>query len=247
MNPPALSIHNLSKRFGERAAVDDLSLTLPAGQFYALLGHNGAGKTTTLRMVAGLTRPDFGSVRIFGRDIVAEPEAAKQPLAYLPDEPLLYGKLRPLEYLEYVAGLWGMEAEPAEQRAEQLLQWAGLWAHRGEYSEGFSRGMQQKLALCGALIHQPKLLLLDEPLTGLDVAAARDVKELLQEQVRQGCTVVLTTHILEVAEKLAERIGIIRAGRLVGEGTLEQLREQCDLPGASLEDVFLAFTSETAA
>jgi ABC-2 type transport system ATP-binding protein len=247
MTVPALSIQNLGKRFGDRAAVDNLSLTLPAGRFYALLGHNGAGKTTTLRMVAGLARPDFGSVRIFGHDVIIEPEEAKRPLAYLPDEPLLYNKLRPLEYLEYVAGLWGMDARTAEGRARELLEWTGLWPHRGEFSEGFSRGMQQKLALCGALIHEPKLLLLDEPLTGLDVAAARDVKDLLQNQVKAGCTVVLTTHILEVAEKLAEEIGVIRNGRLVAEGTLEALREQTGLAGASLEDVFIALTEEASA
>lgn len=247
MTTPALALTNLTKRFGDRAAVDDVSLVLPPGRFYALLGHNGAGKTTTLRMVAGLTRPDFGSVRIFGHDLAIEPEDAKRPLAYLPDEPLLYGKLRPLEYLEYVAGLWGIDARTAEQRARELLEWTDLWKHRGEFSEGFSRGMQQKLALCGALIHEPKLLLLDEPLTGLDVAAAREVKELLQSQVKAGCTVVLTTHILEVAEKLAEEIGIIRSGRLVAEGSLEALREQTGLPGASLEDVFLALTEGAAA
>ncbi|QNM96139.1 ABC transporter ATP-binding protein [Chitinimonas koreensis] len=247
MTEPALALLNLRKTFGDRAAVDDLSLTIAAGRFYALLGHNGAGKTTTLRMIAGLTRPDFGNVRIFGRDLAIEPEEAKRPLAYLPDEPLLYGKLRPLEYLEYVAGLWGIDARTAETRARELLEWTGLWKHRGEYAEGFSRGMQQKLSLCGALIHEPRLLLLDEPLTGLDVQAAREVKDLLQARVRAGCTVVLTTHILEVAEKLAEEIGVIRAGRLVAEGTLEQLRARVGRGDASLEDVFLSLTAETAA
>jgi len=247
MNQPALQLSNLTKRFGERTAVDNLNLNIEAGCFYALLGHNGAGKSTTLRMIAGLTRPDFGNVRILGQDMAIHPEAAKQPLAFLPDEPLLYGKLRPLEYLEYVAGLWSIPALQAEGRARELLEWTDLWKHRGEYCEGFSRGMQQKLALCGALIHEPKLLLLDEPLTGLDVAAARQVKDLLQAKVREGCTVILTTHILEVAEKLAEVIGVIAQGRLIAEGTLTELRERIGRGDASLEDIFLHLHDEVAA
>lgn len=247
MTPAALTLHQLTKRFGDRTAVDQLNLQIPAGRFYALLGHNGAGKTTTLRMIAGLAEPDAGSVHIFGHNIATEPEAAKQPLAYLPDEPLLHPKLRPLEYLEYISGLWGMPAKLAEDRARELLEWTQLWSHRHEFCEGFSRGMQQKLALCGGLIHDPKLLLLDEPLTGLDVVAAREVKDLLQAKVRDGCTVVLTTHILEVAEKLAEEIGIIARGKLVAEGSLDMLRERIDQPDASLEDIFIHLHREHAA
>ncbi|WP_269531079.1 ABC transporter ATP-binding protein [Chitinimonas sp. BJYL2] len=246
MTTAALQLDQLSKHFGERKAVDNLNLSIPSGCFYALLGHNGAGKTTTLRMIAGLTRPDYGHVRILGRDIVMEPEAAKRPLAFLPDEPQLYGKLRPLEYLEYVAGLWGIAADVAESRARELLEWTDLWDHRSEYSEGFSRGMQQKLALCGALIHEPRLLLLDEPLTGLDVGAARQVKDLLQKKVSEGCTVVLTTHILEVAEKLAEVIGVIANGKLIAEGSLAALRERVGRGDASLEDIFLHLHDEAS-
>ena len=239
--PAALRLTNLSKNFG-RPAVDQLDLTVRRGELYALLGPNGAGKTTTLRMVAGLLAPDAGRIEIFGIDLAAQPAAAKQQMAYLPDDPMLYAKLKPTEYLEFVAGLWGIDAAEAEPRARRLLDWLDLTRHAHELTEGFSRGMKQKLALAGALIHEPQLLILDEPLTGLDAAAARQVKDLLLEHVRRGGTVVLTTHILEVAERLAQRIGIIEHGRLIAQGTLDELRVQAG--GATLEDVFLQLTGQ---
>jgi ABC-2 type transport system ATP-binding protein len=240
--PAALRLTALSKHFG-RPAVDGLDLTVRQGELYALLGPNGAGKTTTLRMVAGLLAPDAGSVEIFGIDLAANPAGAKQKIAYLPDDPMLYAKLKPTEYLEFVAGLWGIEAADAEPRARRLLDWLDLSKHAHELTEGFSRGMKQKLALAGALIHEPQLLILDEPLTGLDAAAARQVKDLLLEHVRGGGTVVLTTHILEVAERLAQRIGIIEHGRLIAQGTLDELRSQTE--GGTLEDVFLQLTGQS--
>jgi ABC-2 type transport system ATP-binding protein len=239
--PAALRLTKLSKNFG-RPAVDRLDLTVRRGELYALLGPNGAGKTTTLRMVAGLLAPDAGRIEIFGLDLAAQPAAAKQQMAYLPDDPMLYAKLKPTEYLEFVAGLWGIDAAEAEPRARRLLDWLDLAKHAHELTEGFSRGMKQKLALAGALIHEPQLLILDEPLTGLDAAAARQVKDLLLEHVRGGGTVVLTTHILEVAERLAQRIGIIEHGRLIAQGTLDELRGQTE--GGTLEDVFLQLTGQ---
>ena len=238
---PALQLRSLRKAFG-RPAVDGIDLSIRRGELYALLGPNGAGKTTTLRMVTGLLAPDEGSVEVFGIDLASDPGAAKQKMAYLPDDPLLYGKLKPTEYLEFVAGLWGIAPEDAEPRARRLLDWLDLSKHAHELTEGFSRGMKQKLALAGALIHEPELLILDEPLTGLDAAAARQVKDLLLSHVAQGGTVILTTHILEVAERLAQRIGIIRQGRLIAEGTLAELRERTQ--GGSLEDVFLQLTEQ---
>src|SRR5881398_3457442 len=222
---PALRLRGLRKSFG-RPAVDGIDLEVRRGELYALLGPNGAGKTTTLRMVTGLLAPDAGQVEVLGIDLARDPAAAKRGLAYLPDDPMLYGKLKPTEYLEFVAGLWGLGAEEAEPRARRLLDWLDLTPHAHELTEGFSRGMKQKLALAGALIHEPELLILDEPLTGLDAAAARQVKDLLVSHVEQGGTVILTTHILEVAERLAQRIGIIRQGRLIAEGTLAELRER---------------------
>jgi ABC-2 type transport system ATP-binding protein len=239
---PALALSGLRKSFG-RPAVDGLDLTVRRGELYALLGPNGAGKTTTLRMVAGLLAPDAGRIEVLGVDLAQDAAQAKRRMAYLPDDPMLYGKLKPSEYLEFVAGLWGVDAATAEPRARQLLAWLDLEKHAHELTEGFSRGMKQKLALAGALIHAPELLILDEPLTGLDAGAARQVKDLLLSHVADGGTVILTTHILEVAERLAQRIGIIQHGRLVAQGTLDELREQA--PGATLEDMFLQLTGRT--
>lgn len=238
---PALRIAGLHKCYG-RPAVDGLDLLVKRGELYALLGPNGAGKTTTLRMVSGLVAPDAGHIEVLGIDLDKAPLEAKRRLAYLPDDPMLYGKLKPFEYLEFVAGLWGVGAQEAEERARSLLDWLDLSQHAHELTESFSRGMKQKLALAGALIHDPELLILDEPLTGLDAAAARQVKDLLLSHVAKGGTVILTTHILEVAERLAQRIGIIRQGRLIAEGTLAELRERTS--GASLEDVFLQLTAQ---
>mgnify|MGYP001604682800 CR=1 FL=1 len=243
--PAALRIHALSKSFG-KPAVDRLDLTIRAGEFYALLGPNGAGKTTTLRMVAGLLPPDSGAISIFGIDALKDPISAKRVTAWLPDEPMLYDKLTPLEYLEFVAGLWGVPPDVAEPRADELLTPRGLADNARTRCEGFSRGMKQKVALAGALIHDPKLLMLDEPLTGLDAQAARLVKDLLRERTRRGCAVILTTHILEVAERLADRIGIIQRGRLVAEGVLSELQAQAGGGPSTLEEVFLRLTGAPA-
>src|SRR5881227_762815 len=197
----ALQVRGLTKRF-DRPAVDALDLTILSGEFYALLGPNGAGKTTTLRMVAGLLRPDAGSVAVLGID-----------------------------------------AQLAETSARDLLVSLGLEPHLGERCEGFSKGMRQKVALAGALVHEPRLIILDEPLTGLDAVSARHVKGLLGDRVRAGCTVIMTTHILEVAERMADRIGVIAAGRLVAEGTLTELRQQNGHADTSLEDLFIALVT----
>lgn len=237
----ALMVRGLAKSFG-RKIVEGLDLRIRPGEFYALLGPNGAGKTTTLRMIAGLMRPDAGSISVYGRDVLADPLGAKTLMAWIPDEPLLYDRLSPLEYLAFVAGLWRVDADLAKSRAEELLDTLGLWPHRNERCEGFSRGMKQKTVLAGALIHDPKFLLLDEPLTGLDAASARLVKDILRKHVEGGAAIILTTHILEVAERLASRIGILSGGRLLAEGDLPGLREQAGISG-SLEDVFLHLTA----
>jgi ABC-2 type transport system ATP-binding protein len=240
----ALRICGLSKTFA-RPAVAGLDLTIGAGEFYGLLGPNGAGKTTTLRMVVGLLKPDAGSIEIFGVDALADPIAAKRMIAWVPDEPLLYDKLTPIEYLSFIAGLWGMDAKLAERRAQELLEQLDLWAHRDERCEGFSRGMKQKAALAGGLLHEPKLLILDEPLTGLDAAIAREVKDILLDHARRGCTVILTTHMLDVAERLVDRIGIIQSGQLLAEGTLNELRLKSGRRDSTLEDVFLHLVAQT--
>jgi ABC-2 type transport system ATP-binding protein len=247
----ALEINGLVKRF-DRPAVDSLDLKVRTGEFYALLGPNGAGKTTTLRMIAGLLRPDAGTISVAGNDALADPVKAKQIMAWISDEPMIYDKLTPREYLEFVAGLWDVAPALAEERAQDLLAWLDLTPHAHERCEGFSKGMRQKVALAGALVHDPRVIILDEPLTGLDAGSARQVKSVLRERVNAGGTIIMTTHILEVAERMADRIGVIAHGKLIAEGTLDELRLQAGRmnggasDGASLEDTFLALVAEQA-
>jgi ABC-2 type transport system ATP-binding protein len=241
----ALDVRGLRKQF-DRPAVDDLDLAVRKGEFYGLLGPNGAGKTTTLRMVAGLLKPDAGAISVFGIDALADPVEAKRITAWVSDEPMIYDKLTPYEYLEFVAGLWSIDAREAEQRANDLIGWLGLTPHAHERCEGFSKGMRQKVALAGALVHDPMLIILDEPLTGLDAGSARQVKNVLRERVTAGGTVIMTTHILEVAERMADRIGVIAGGRLIAQGTLDELRIKAGKGDSSLEDTFLTLVAEQA-
>jgi len=239
----ALETQGLCKTF-DRPAVDHLDLTVRAGEFYALLGPNGAGKTTTLRMVNGLLRPDSGSISVFGIDALADPVAAKRVMAWVSDEPMIYDKLTPYEYLEFVARLWSTEPAVAQARADTLLDWLELRPYAQQRCESLSKGMRQKVALAGALVHEPQLIILDEPLTGLDAASARKVKSVLRARVAAGGTVIMTTHVLEIAEREADRIGVIAAGRLIAEGTLDELRRQVGIRGTTLEDTFLALVAD---
>ncbi|PCI04019.1 MAG: ABC transporter [Hyphomicrobiales bacterium] len=241
----ALSVKNLNKSF-DRPAVDDLNLEIRAGEFYALLGPNGAGKTTSLRMVSGLLEADSGSISIFGIDTDENPVEAKAITAWVSDEPMIYDRLTPFEYLDFVAGLWDIAPEQARVQSAELLEWLQLTPHGHERCEGFSKGMRQKVALAGALVHNPKLIILDEPLTGLDAGSARLVKDVLQKRVAEGCTVIMTTHILEVAERMADRIGVIANGHLIAEGTLEELRKTTGNKSDNLEEIFLSLVAETA-
>ena len=243
---PALRITALTKSFSNKA-VDELSLNVRRGEFYALLGPNGAGKTTTLRMVSGLLKPDSGRIEICGIDALADPVTAKSLTAWVPDEPMVYDKLDPREYLEFVAGLWAVEANVAAQRADELISVLGLATHAATRCQGLSKGMRQKVALAGALIHDPQLIILDEPLTGLDASSARQVKAVLKDRVANGATVILTTHILDVAERMAERIGVIAHGKLIAEGTLEELRQKAGHHDSTLEDVFLNLVAAESA
>jgi ABC-2 type transport system ATP-binding protein len=243
--PPALEIRGLVKRF-ERPAVSGLDLRVPAGEFYTLLGPNGAGKTTTLRMVTGLLKPDRGSIGVFGIDALADPVGAKRIMAWVSDEPMIYDKLTPLEYLDFVAGLWTVDSATAAARAGELLDWLGLAPHARERCERLSKGMRQKVALAGALVHDPRLIILDEPFTGLDAGSARLIKDMLRERVQGGCSVVMTTHILDVAERMADRIGVMADGMLIAEGTLDELRRREGSGHATLEDTFLALVAKSA-
>ena len=238
----ALEIEGLEKSF-DRPVVRALQLRVKAGEFYALLGPNGAGKTTILRMVAGLLQPEAGSISVFGLDTRKDPIGAKSIIAWVSDEPMVYDRLTPYEYLEFVAGLWGIDARSAQTRATELIDWLGLTPHAHQRCGGFSKGMLQKVALAGALVHDPKLIILDEPLTGLDAGSARQVKQVLLDKGKQGVTVIMTTHILEVAERMAERIGVINHGRLVAEGTLAELRAQIGRE-TTLEEIFLDLVAQ---
>jgi ABC-2 type transport system ATP-binding protein len=234
----ALEVQGLCKTF-DRPAVDGMDLKIFGGEFYALLGPNGAGKTTTLRMVAGLLQPDAGEISVFGSDVLNDPIEARRKVAWVSDEPMIYDKLTPMEYLEFVSGLWGVDPSVAEARSIELIDWLGLKAHQTERCGGFSKGMRQKVALAGALVHEPQLIILDEPLTGLDAGSARQVKDVLLSRVEKGTTVIMTTHILEVAERMAERIGVIANGRLIAEGTFEELQGRSGKKSSTLEEVFL--------
>ena len=244
--PLALKIRALAKKF-ERPAVAGLDLSIPAGEFYTLLGPNGAGKTTTLRMVTGLLLPDSGSIAVHGIDALADPIGAKRITAWLSDEPMIYDKLTPMEYIDFVAGLWAVDSKIAAARARDLLSRLDLTPHADERCESLSKGMRQKVALAGALVHEPRLIVLDEPLTGLDAGSSRTVKEMLRERVHDGCSVIMTTHILDVAERMADRIGVMDKGYLIAEGTLDALRRQAGSGHASLEDTFLALVAQDTA
>jgi ABC-2 type transport system ATP-binding protein len=243
--PLALEIRGLAKAF-DRPAVDGLDLSVCVGEFYTLLGPNGAGKTTTLRMVTGLLKPDRGAIAVFGIDALADPVAAKRIMAWVSDEPMLYDKLTPLEYLDFVAGLWTVDSASAAARARDLLDWLDLSSHANERCERLSKGMRQKVTLAGALVHEPKLIILDEPFTGLDAGSARLIKDMLRQRVRAGCAVVMTTHILDVAERMADRIGVMAAGRLIAVGTLDELRAREGSGHATLEDTFLSLVAKSS-
>ncbi|NQT86413.1 ABC transporter ATP-binding protein [bacterium] len=238
-----LLIENLTKRYGETTAVADLSLHLHAGELYAFLGPNGAGKTTTIKCVAGLLWPTSGSVRVCGHDVRAEPVAARRRLSYVPDQPYLYEKLSGREFLAFVGRLYGLETKACRRRIGELLEMfdAAEWADG--LSEGYSHGMRQKIVLSAALLHEPDVILIDEPMVGLDPRSSRLVRKVLRERAESGCAILMSTHTLNVAEEVADRIGIMHRGRMVADGTWDELRTSAS---ESLEDVFLELTADVA-
>jgi len=229
----------LTMTFGTLVAVDRLDLEVAAGTVFGFLGRNGAGKTTSIRMMVGLLAPTAGTALLGGHDIRRDPEAAKAVTGYLPDRPHLHGKLTGLEHLEFVGGLYGLAGREARARAGALLDELGLAAQAGDLVETYSHGMKQRLALAGVLIHRPRILILDEPMVGLDPEGARELRRRLRRLATDGTTIFLSTHSLAVAEEVSDRIGIVDRGRLVAAGTLAELRARGGGPEASLEDVFL--------
>lgn len=230
---------NLAKHFGELRAVDGLNLDIKQGEFFAFLGPNAAGKTTTIKMLTGLLRPTHGSCSVCGYDLQRQPEAAKAVLSYVPDFPFLYDKLTSREFMQFVGDLFNVERASIAPRMEALFEKLGLDPFRNELTENLSHGTRQRLAIAAALIHEPRVIIIDEPMVGLDPKHARIVKDELKERSRNGATIFLSTHTLSVAEEMADRIGIIHEGRLIALGTVEELRLRSDQTGA-LERVFLA-------
>lgn len=237
-----IEIDDLTKRYGDFTAVDGLTLTAAAGAIFGFLGPNGAGKTTTLRIVAGLSLPTSGSVRVNGIDVLADPVRAKSILGYVPDRPYLYEKLTGRELLHFVADLYRKEWSECEPRAVEMLRYFELGEWVDARIETLSHGMKQKLVLVSALVHDPSVLVIDEPMVGLDALAQRQVKLLLRRLANEGRTVFLTTHTLSVAEAVCDRVAIINRGRIVASGTTAELRQD-----AALEDAFLALTFEESA
>jgi ABC-2 type transport system ATP-binding protein len=234
-----IRVEALTKRWGDHLAVDRLDLDVAAGTIFGFLGRNGAGKTTTIKMMMGLLEPTAGRVRLGGHDVARTPEAAKAVTGYVPDRPWLHEKLTGREHLAFVGGLFGLDARTAATRADALLDDLALAAQADDLIETWSHGMKQRLALAGALVHRPRILVLDEPMVGLDPEGARDLRRRLRALAADGVAVFLSTHSLPVAEDVADRIGIVDRGRLVALGTLAELRAQAGGAGASLEEIFL--------
>lgn len=235
-----IEIAGLSKNFGELKAVDSLDLRIGRGEFFAFLGPNAAGKTTTIKMLAGLLRPSAGRCAIGGFDLQKSPEAAKRLLAYVPDFPFLYEKLTCAEFMRFIGELWSIGRGEAARKTEALFERFNLGPYRNELTENLSHGTRQRLVIASALLHDPEVLIIDEPMVGLDPRHARLVKDELKERSRRGMTVFLSTHTLSVAEEMADRIGIIHQGRLVALGTVAELRHASAQDSGALESVFLA-------
>jgi ABC-2 type transport system ATP-binding protein len=238
-----IELIDVSKRYGARLAVDRLQLVVPRGELFAFLGPNGAGKTTTIKMLCGLLFPSAGTVRVGGFDLATHGDDARRLIAFVPDTPYLYEKLTGREFLRFIGELYGMPADDLARRQDEVIDLFRLDEFVDDLTEGYSHGMRQRTVFAAALLHRPQVLIVDEPTVGLDPKSIRLLKDLLRQQADAGTTVFLSTHSLDIAQELADRIGIIDRGRLIGCGTLESLREQAQFAG-SLEDVFLKLTAE---
>ncbi|MBX7167048.1 MAG: ABC transporter ATP-binding protein [Pirellulales bacterium] len=242
-----IELEHVSKSYGRKLAVDDLHLTVPQGELFAFLGPNGAGKTTTIRMLVGLLRPSSGRVRLCGHDVTANARAAAQLLGYVPDEPYLYDKLTGREFLQFIVDMYGISGSEGTRFIAQQIDHFELSAFVDELTETYSHGMKQRLVFAAAMLHQPQVLIIDEPMVGLDPRSARLVKDLLRERASAGTTIFMSTHTLAVAEEIADRIGIVDHGRLRCLGTLDELQRELSLHGSSLERMFLEVTGASNA
>ena len=238
-----IDLVDVTKRYGPKVAVQDLTLHVPAGELFAFLGPNGAGKTTTIKMLCGLLFPSSGTVQVGGYDIIAQGDQARALISYVPDQPFLYEKLSGREFLQFTADLYGMPPERSRDKIAEVIDIFHLEDFVDDLTERYSHGMRQRTVFAAALVHEPKLLIADEPTVGLDPKSIRELKTLLRNLASQGMTVFLSTHTLDIAQELADRIGIIDHGRLIGCGTMTDLRKQAARDG-NLEDLFLAITEE---
>lgn len=238
---------NLTKRYGSFTAVNQINLDVPAGVLFGFLGPNGAGKTTTLRMIAGILQPTAGRVEVGGEDIAADPVKAKMRLGFIPDRPFVYDKLTGAEFLRFVAALYRQAGPDVERRIDELLELFELTPWKHELTESYSHGMRQKLIISSALVHRPEVIVVDEPMVGLDPRSARLLKDLFRAFVDRGGTVLMSTHTLEVAEAMCDRIAIIQGGRIAAHGTMDELRHQTESGDASLEELFLKLTGGAVA
>jgi ABC-2 type transport system ATP-binding protein len=245
---PAIQTVELRKVYGTKAAVDGLNLTVPQGCFYGFLGPNGAGKTTTIKMLMGVAQPTSGQLYLLGRSVTESSEAesleARRQVGLVPDESLLFDNLTGGEYLEFVGRMYGLERTLSRERSAELIDFFELAHAQGKLISEYSKGMRKRVAMAAALIHRPKLFLMDEPFEGVDAVGARLMKDLLLDLVAGGATIFLTSHVLEVVERLCDRVAIIHEGRLVAEGTLEELRESSGQANQSLEDLFVSTVGE---
>jgi ABC-2 type transport system ATP-binding protein len=241
-----IRLAQLTKKYGNFTAVDAIDLHVPQGELFGFLGPNGAGKTTTLRMIAGILQPTAGSVKIAGIDIAVDPIGAKAKLGFIPDRPFIYEKLTGAEFLRFVAGLFGQEGAEVEHRARELMALFDLEEWRDELVESYSHGMRQKLIVSSAFVHRPAVIVVDEPHVGLDPKSIKILRDLFKEYTRRGHTIMMSTHTLEAAESLCDRIAIIHAGKIAACGTMEELRAGAQ-HGRGLEEIFLKLTGQNAA
>jgi ABC-2 type transport system ATP-binding protein len=237
-----IRLEALTKRYGAHEAVRNLSLHVPACELFGFLGPNGAGKTTTIKMIAGLLRPTSGSIEIAGHDLASHPVEAKGALGFIPDRPFLYEKLSALEFMRFVAGIYGFDVGALDGRIDELLELVELHQVRSQLIESFSHGMKQRLVMASAFLHQPKVMVVDEPMVGLDPRGARLIKQVFRDYCDSGHSVFVSTHTLEVAQELCDRIGIILRGELVAIGTMDELKAKAETKGQDLEEIFLKLT-----
>lgn len=243
-NENAIQFDHIRKLYGNFCALSNVNLEIKRGELFGFLGPNGAGKTTLIRILTGIIKPSSGNVIIGGHNLFEAPEKAKSLIGFVPDRPYLYEKLTPLEYFDFMGGLYNVKSDRIIETGEKMLKLFGLWERRNELVESFSHGMKQKVAMSAAVLHDPEIFVVDEPTVGLDPRSVKLAKGFFRQLTQEGKTVFLTTHTLSVAQDLCDRIGIIRQGDIVALGTIDELRHKASMPGNSLEEVFLRITEE---